>query len=145
MGLSCNSLRSAYAAMRPLWHLHSHARTSVIPCTGSANAHHACVRLIVLLGNTKVTPRENAWKIELKNPKKTLDKQKLCFYDFLRDVFAARFSGERRTGVRCLLGISRSQVSGCKSSGSGTRAAGPPITRFFPNDWVFPKTGCRCL
>ena len=81
----------------------------------------------------------------LKNRKKKVDKQKLCFYDFLRDVFAARFSGERRTGVRCLLGISRSQISGGKSSGSGTRAAGPPITRFFPNDWVFSKTGCRCL
>ena len=45
------------AEMRALWPLRSHARTSVIPRTGSANAHHACVRLIVLLGNTKVTPQ----------------------------------------------------------------------------------------
>jgi hypothetical protein len=30
-------------------------------------AHHACVRLIVLLGNTKVTPTENQF---LKNYKK---------------------------------------------------------------------------
>jgi len=82
----------------------------------------------------------------IKKFKKTIDKQNLCFYDFLRSVFVARFSGERRTGVRSLLGISRSQISGCKSSGSGTRAAGwPQITRFFPNDWFFPKTGCRCL
>ena len=72
--------------------------------------------------------------IALKNPKKTLEKQKLCFYDFLRDVFVARFSGERRQGARCLLGISRSQISGCKSSGSGTRAAGWP-----PNHSVFSK------
>ena len=52
-----------YAAMQPLWDLRSHARPSGIPRTGSANAHHACVRLVVLLGNTKVTPRENARKI----------------------------------------------------------------------------------
>jgi hypothetical protein len=69
-------------------------------------AHHACVRLIVLLGNTKVTPRENARKIELKKSKKTLDKQNLCFYDFLRGAFAVRFSGERRTEARRFLGIS---------------------------------------
>ena len=64
----------------------------------------------------------------------TIDKQKLCFYDFLRGVFVARFSGDRRQGARCLLGISRSQISGCKSSGSGTRAAGWP-----PNHSVFSK------
>ena len=43
-------------------------------------------------------------EITLKNNKKTLDKQKLCFYDFLRGVFAARFSGERRTGGEIFAG-----------------------------------------
>jgi len=42
--------------------------------------------------------------ITLKNPKKTLDKQTLCFYDFLIRVFAARFSGERRTGGEIFAG-----------------------------------------
>ena len=91
------------------------------------------------LGIPRSPPGKMRGNSNLKTHKKTLDKQQLCFYDFLRDVFAARFSGERRTGVRCLLGISRSQISRCKSSGSGTRAAGPPITRFFPNDWFFQK------
>ena len=59
-----------YAAMRPLWHLHSHARTSGIACAGSANARQPSVSLIVLFGNTKVTPRENARKIELKKLQK---------------------------------------------------------------------------
>ena len=51
------------AEMRPLWHLRSHARTSVIPRTGSANARLTCVSLVVLLGDTKVTPREIAQNI----------------------------------------------------------------------------------
>ena len=59
-----------YAAMQPLWHLHSHARTSGIACAGSANARQASVSLIVLFGNTKVTPRENTQKIELKKSHK---------------------------------------------------------------------------
>ena len=42
MGVRCTFLRTAYAAMRPLWPLRSHARTSVIPRAGSANADHAC-------------------------------------------------------------------------------------------------------
>ena len=106
----------------------------------SFTPHNACVRLVVLLGNTKVTPRENARKFELKNHKKTLDKRNLCFYDFLRDVFVARFSGECRTGARCLLGISRSWISGCKSSGSGTRAAGcPKSLGFFQMTGFFQK------
>ena len=58
------------AAMRPLWHLRSHARTSGIACAGSANARQASVSLLVLLGNTKVTLRENAQKIELKKSHK---------------------------------------------------------------------------
>ena len=59
-----------YAAMRPLWPLRSHARPSGIPRTGSANARQACVSLVVLFGNTKVTPRENARKIKFKNSQK---------------------------------------------------------------------------
>ena len=52
-----------YAAMQPLWHLRSHARPSGIPHTGSANARQACFSLVVLFGNTKVTPREIAQNI----------------------------------------------------------------------------------
>jgi hypothetical protein len=54
------------AEMRPFWPLHSHARTSVIPRSGLANADHACDPLVVILGNTKVIPREIARKINLK-------------------------------------------------------------------------------
>ena len=70
MGVRCTFLRTAYAAMRPLWPLRSHARTSVIPRAGSANADHACVPLVVILGNTKVTPRENGRKINFKKSQK---------------------------------------------------------------------------
>jgi len=58
------------AKVRALCHLRSHARTSVIPRTGSANARLTYVPLVVILGNTKVTPRENARKIELKKSQK---------------------------------------------------------------------------
>ena len=67
------------AEILPLGHLRSHARPSGIPRTGSANAHHACVSLVVFLGNTKVTPRENAQKIILKKSKKLLT-IKLCVF-----------------------------------------------------------------
>ena len=68
-----------YAAMRPLWPLRSHARPSGIPHTGSANARQACFSLVVLFGNTKVTPRENAQKIIIKKSKKLLT-IKLCVF-----------------------------------------------------------------
>jgi hypothetical protein len=77
-------------AMRPLWPLRSHTRTSVIPRAGSANADHACVRLVGLLGNTKVTPVKMRGKSILKNHKKTVDKNCLCFYH----IFERCFCGE---------------------------------------------------
>ena len=112
--------------------------------------------MLVLVGNTNVTPRENARNIKFKKNKKTLDKHLLCFYDFLRGVFVARFSGERRTGARWLLGIwivgLWMQVVG---DSGGWLAPNHSVfskslgffqmTRFFPNDWFFPKSCCRCL
>jgi len=68
------------AKVRALCHLRSHTRPSDIPRTGSANAHHACVRLVVLLGNTKVTPRENARKINFLKITKKLWTNTSCFF-----------------------------------------------------------------
>ena len=96
--------------------------------------------MLVLVGNTNVTPRENARNIKFKKTQKTLDTKPLCFYDFLRGVFAARFSGERRQGRDIFWGFldRRSLDASCLCRGLG-RLADPQSLGFFQMTGFFQK------